>query len=94
MHVCTLAHVFVALYACRFVCPNLLIFLPFLLWFPVSRSVSYDGDQFSNVDNFVYPMGYWTDLFYGEQFAKHNTNSVDHSLKLSKSFMISPYSEP
>ena len=44
--------------------------------------------------NFVYPMGYWTDLFYGEQFAKHNTNSVDHSLKLSKSFMISPYREP
>ena len=40
----------------------------------------------------VHPMGYWTDLFYGEQFAKHNTNSVDHSLKLSKSFMISPYS--
>ena len=45
-------------------------------------------------DNFVYPMGYWTDLLYGEQFAKHNTNSVDHSLKLSKSFMISPYREP
>ena len=42
----------------------------------------------------VYPMGYWTDLFYSEQFAKHNTNSVDHSLKLSKSFMISPYREP
>ena len=42
----------------------------------------------------VYPMGYLTDLFYGEQFAKHNTNSVDHSLKLSKSFMISPYREP
>ena len=42
----------------------------------------------------VYPMGYWTDLFYGEQFANHNTNSVDHSLKLSKSFMISPYREP
>ena len=52
------------------------------------------GINFSNVDNFVYPMGYWTDLFYGEQFAKHNTNSVDHSLKLSKSFMISPYREP
>ena len=48
----------------------------------------------SKFDNFVYPMGYWTDLFYGEQFAKHNTNSVDHSLKLSKSFMISPYEEP
>ena len=48
----------------------------------------------SKFDNFVYPMGYWTDLFYGEQFAKHNTNSVDHSLKLSKSFMISPYGEP
>ena len=32
----------------------------------------------------VYPMGYWTDLFYGKQLAKHNTNSVDHSLKLSK----------
>ena len=45
-------------------------------------------------DNFVYPMGYLTDLFYGEQFAKHNTNSLDHSLKLSKSFMISPYGEP
>ena len=42
----------------------------------------------------VYPMGYWTDLFCGEQFAKNNTNSVDHSLKLSKSFMISPYREP
>ena len=42
----------------------------------------------------VYPMGYWTDSFYGEQFAKHNTNSVDHSLKSSKSFMISPYREP
>ena len=50
MHVCTLAHVFVALYACGFVCPNLLIFLPFLLCFPVSRSVRYDGDQFSEVD--------------------------------------------
>ena len=50
MHVCTLAHVFVALYACRFVCPNLLILLPFLLCFPVSRSVRYEGDQFSEVD--------------------------------------------
>ena len=50
MHVCTVAHVFAALYACRFVCPNLLIFLPFLLCFPVSRSVRYNGDQFSDVD--------------------------------------------
>ena len=47
MHVCTLAHMFVAWYACRFVCPDLLIFLAFLLCFPVSRSVRYDGDQFS-----------------------------------------------
>ena len=44
--------------------------------------------------NFVYPMGYWTDLFYGEQLAKHNTAFVDHSLKLLKSFMIGPYREP
>ena len=50
MHVCTIAHVFVALHLRKFACPNLLIFLPFLLCFPVSRSVRYDRDQFSDVD--------------------------------------------
>ena len=47
MHVCTLAHVCVALYSCKYVCPDLLIFLPLLLCFLVCRSVRYHGDQFS-----------------------------------------------
>ena len=61
---------------------------------PYSLHCDLGSGLFSVPLKLVYPMGYWTDLFYGEQFAEHNTNSVDHSLNLSKSFMISPYREP
>ena len=52
MHVCTLAHVFVALYSCKLVCPNPLIFLPLfisLLLFPFRR-VGTCGQQTTDIE--------------------------------------------